>query len=133
MRCVGGADAMCKALRCWLDDATHGHLLQDRVVTLAKYIRAEQVSLQQLPGDALLEGRFAWGPVPKFPPVPKDYKPVENVKPGLDSELDETPASEEKEEWRTAVSATGKIYYWNTVTREKIGRASCRERVCQYV
>jgi hypothetical protein len=91
---------------------------EDRVVALAKYVRTEQLSLQQLPAPALLEGRFAWGSLPKFPPIPKDYKPIENVQPFENEAEEAAQTTAEKGEWRTAISATGKIYYWNTVTRE---------------
>jgi hypothetical protein len=83
---------------------------EERVLALAKYLRREQLSLLELPADAVLEGRFEFG-------SPPDWPPLTLASSGALAEED-GHADGEESEWRTALAANGKTYYWNTRTRE---------------
>lgn len=72
------------------------------VLELAKYVRREQLSLLELPREAIFEGRIKWGKVPAWNKTAAKGKEV-----GDTDNL-----------WREATAPDGRTYYWNTATRE---------------
>lgn len=58
--------------------------------------------------EAVFDSRVQWGPLP-------DFKALRGSK-ATGSEKDKAPRAEG--EWREAVAVDGKLYYWNTLTRQ---------------
>lgn len=93
---------------------------EDRVLTLANYVHSEHTSLLQVPDDAVLEGRVAFSPIPAFQSRPgaAGYGGGQGKATQAKS-IDELLASAEaKDEWKRAIAATGRTYYFNVKTRE---------------
>lgn len=78
----------------------------DHVMLFAQYLRKEQQSLQNLPQEAVLQGLFKWGALPAWKPVEKKHQSRK------------IPKDDTVGEWKEAIAADGRTYYWNTASRE---------------
>jgi len=93
---------------------------EDRVLTLANYVHSEHTSLLQVPDDAVLEGRVAFSPIPAFQSRPgaAGYGGGQGKATQATSIEELLASAEAKDEWKKAVAATGRTYYFNVKTRE---------------
>jgi cytochrome b pre-mRNA-processing protein 3 len=96
---------------------------EEKVLELAKYVRREHLSMLDISPDAIDEGRVEWGKNPDFlgalSQAPMVRQGMSNNAAGseIDDELEEA-IDDEGGEWKEAITPAGKIYYWNTKTRE---------------
>jgi cytochrome b pre-mRNA-processing protein 3 len=97
------------------------------VMKFANYIRKEQLSLLEIPTKAIFEGRIKWGPLPfeegrtsysKRSAVSTDATADITVDDALQEHADNASNLGEGSVWREATSEDGRLYYWNTETRE---------------
>lgn len=79
----------------------------DHVLELARYIRREELSLIDLNKDVIFDGRIKWGELPAWIATKKESNKIE-----------EKNKEKESGPWKTAVSPSGKTYYWNSKTRQ---------------
>lgn len=77
-----------------------------------RYIRHEQLSLQLLPAKAIFEGRIKWGNLPTWAEAAAKHKARKDPVAATTGD----PGS--PGEWKEAIAPDGRIYYWNTKTRE---------------
>merc|ERR1719198_461260 len=92
-------------------------LLVEHVLELARYVETNLDTLYATPTEAILEGRIAWGELPKW-----GVAATTAGAPAADGAVGATNADEDVDEelgeWRKALTEAGKVYWWNVRTRE---------------
>ena len=86
----------------------------DHVLELANYIRREQKSVLTIPTSAIFDGRLDWGPLPNW-----SGNCVPSAKEEINLYLKKSNPPEVNNDWQEAIAPDGKIYFWNTKTRER--------------
>ncbi len=94
----------------------------DHVLEMANYIRLEAASVQELPSDAILEGRVAFGSIDHLwagasakNKISRTGGVKKYVLAGAESS---SGAGGDEGEWRTNLSSKGTVYYYHSKTRE---------------
>jgi len=82
----------------------------DHVMKVADYVFREYTTLKEISGEAILEGRVAFGPLPEWTGDENSRSPEIGDTDGGDSN--------DSGEWKRAISNDGSVYWWNTTTRE---------------
>ena len=89
----------------------------DRQPRAARYVETNLDALYATPTEAILEGRIAWGELPKW-----GIAAATAGSPATDGAVGATSTDEEADEelgeWRKALTEAGKVYWWNVRTRE---------------
>ena len=88
-----------------------------RRARVARYVETNLDTLYATPTEAILEGRIAWGELPKW-----GVAATTAGAPAADGAVGATNADEDVDEelgeWRKALTEAGKVYWWNVRTRE---------------
>ncbi|GMH71079.1 hypothetical protein TrRE_jg7505 [Triparma retinervis] len=102
----------------------------DHVLRLASYVQREREMVMNLPEELFLEGRIPWGPPPDWRNVKTDegfdFEDEESEQEMIQRQKEEVEKSggvflddvDLPEGWSLAITEEGKVYYWNTETRE---------------
>ena len=97
----------------------------DHVLELAEYVKAEHKGMLEVSADAIIEGRIEFGGVGNlWASKTKDTAPKKQMKGGKyvdtasadDAEI--VGALDSTSGWKTNLSSSGAVYYYNTETRE---------------
>jgi cytochrome b pre-mRNA-processing protein 3 len=91
----------------------------DHVLELAEYVKAEAASIMELPSEAVLEGRIEFGDISNLWSNGIIATPKKVMKGGkyIDTSNDKNTDSNSSGIWRTNLSSSGTVYYYNTETR----------------
>ena len=102
----------------------------DHVLRLASYVQREREMVMNLPEELFLDGRIPWGAPPDWRNVKTDegfdFKDDESEQEMIIRQKEEVEKSggvflddvDLPEGWSLAITEEGKVYYWNTETRE---------------
>ena len=89
----------------------------DHVMKMADYVYREYTSLQDVSAEAVVDGRIAFGRMPDWSGVRITASPSSSSS-SSGSDAGDAAEDEGEGEWKRAISNEGKVYYWNTKTRE---------------
>eukprot|EP01038_Epipyxis_sp_PR26KG_P005591 gene5591-7719_t len=88
----------------------------NKVMELSRYVRREYLSVLEISRQAVLEGRFTWGPLPET--WLETSHRLNKHKSRAKLTQNQPTMINMKGEWKEAIDPSGRTYYWNTVTRE---------------
>jgi len=88
-----------------------------RVLELAQYVKGEHALLHDLPDASILDAQIKFSPVPTFPLVRNSSGGASRP---LASSIDEliSKSGDGGEEWQQARDSRGRLYWFNSKTRE---------------